>query len=106
MDKVQYDAAAFRLKRLIKSIFRDKQIRIDIDDYHDAVKTECIVEMFSIISVVVSGAVTRAQLMEMSWYGCNLGLLRAMYYHSTGDAASRLYFDCRQFINDLNSNRI
>lgn len=106
MVKVQYDDAAFRLKRLIKSIFDDKLVRIGIDDYDDALKTECLVVMFSNVLVVTSGVISKAKLAEMTWYGCNLEFFDASISNVTGGAASRLFFDCRQFVNDLNSNRV
>lgn len=102
MDKVQYDAAAFRLKRLIKAIFNDDLVRIGIDDYDDATQTECIIEPFSSVYVVISGLVSRVQLSEMAWYGCNLELISGACIDTTNGAAIRSWFDCREFINDLN----
>lgn len=99
MDKVKYEAASYRLQRLIKAIFGDNLIRSRIDNYDDAMMTECVVELFSIISVDVSGSITKDQLAEMLWYGCKLELISATCWHTTDDAASRLYFDCREFSN-------
>lgn len=106
MDKVQYDAAAFRLKRLIKAIFNDDLVRIGIDDYDDVMKTECIIEPFSNVYVVASGLFSRVQLSEMAWYGCNLDFISGTGNGTANGTAIRFWFDCREFINDLNDVKV
>ena len=102
MTKDKYEAASYRLQRLIKAIFNDNLVSIGIADYDEATKTECIIEPFSNVYVVASGFVSRAQLSEMAWYGCNLELIIGACIDATNGAATRSWFDCREFINDLN----
>lgn len=102
MEKEKYEDAARRLKRLIKAIFDDNLERIGIDDYDDAMKTECIDELFRHVYVVANGITDKQQLAEMAWYGCDLDFFGASFSWETKNAVCRLYFDCRKFINDTN----
>lgn len=100
MNELNYNAVKFGLSTLIKSVFGDNLVTVQIDNYDDAQKTECLIRPFEIVKVITHGHVSGAKLREMAWHGCNLYSLTSTAAYGKKGSAVLLYFDCMEYCDN------